>query len=292
VYGASVAFLGDIATGIGHLNRAVALFDPRRHLEGSFRFGTSPGAAAHTTAALLEWLRGNPDRSLELAARAVELAEQLSHPFTTAYTLFHVAVLDLWRRELSSVHERAENVLEVAEEHGYQIWKAVALMLQGAAAAGLGRPAEGVERMERGVALYQGLTSPAIFWPLVLSIRTRGFTVAGRPAEALILIEEAVATAGTDAVIYPDFGVLRGELLIAVGEPDAAVRQLRDVCDTAGRLGLRMPQLRAATVLARVGDTGATDLLRGIYDTFTEGRDEVDLAEARAVLAGRDVPVA
>jgi len=291
VYGASVAFLGNVATGLEHLERAVALFDPERHLEASFRFGTSPGSAAHTTSALLEWLTGNPDRSRELAARALDLARELNHPFTTAYTLFHVAVLDLWRRKLSLVEERAGSVLEVAEEHGYQIWKAVALMLEGAAAAGLGRPAGGIERMERGVALYQGLTTPAVFWPLVLSVRARGFALAGRPGDALPVIEGAVAAGGTDAIIYPEFGVLRGELLITLGDTDAAVRQLRDVFDTAGRLGLRMPQLRAATLLARVRPADGVVRLRGVYDAFTEGFDDVDLVEAKAALADLDVPV-
>jgi tetratricopeptide (TPR) repeat protein len=291
VYGASLGFLGDVEAGMRHLERAMEFFDPRRHVEGSFRFGTSPGVAAHTTSALLEWLRGNPDRSAELAARALDLAQQLNHPFSTAYAQFHVAVLDLWRRNLSLVQERAGSVLEIAEEHGYGIWKAVALMLQGAAASGLEPDGDGVEGMERGVALYQGLTTPAVFWPLVQSIRARGFAFAGRPADALRLIDEAVAAAGLDAVIYPEFGVLRGDVLVALGEEDTAVKELRNAFDAAGRFGLRMPQLRAATLLARVGAAGAADLLRRVCETFPEGLDDADLADARAVLAELDVAV-
>jgi predicted ATPase/class 3 adenylate cyclase len=292
VYGASLAFLGDVATGMSHLERAVALFEPGRHVEGSFRFGTSPGVAVHTTAALLEWLRGNPDRSAELAARALDLVEQLNHPFSTAYAQFHVAVLDLWRRKLTIVQERAGHVHEIAEEHGYGIWKAVALMMQGAAASGLEPTGDGVDRMERGVAMYQGLTTPAVFWPLVMSIRARGFAFAGRYADALRMIDESVATAGADAVIFPEFGVLRGEVLIALGDRDAAVRELEHAFEAASRFGLRMPQLRAATRLARIRHAGAVDLLLGVYETFTEGVDDVDLAEARAALAESDVPVA
>jgi hypothetical protein len=254
-------------------------------MEGSFRFGTSPGVAAHTTSALLEWLRGNPERSADLAARALELSQELGHPFTTAYTEFHVAVLDLWRRNLSLVAERAGRVLEVAEEHGYGIWKAVALMMEGTAAAGLEPAGNGVDRMERGVAMYQGLTTPAVFWPLVMSIRARGFSLAGRDADALRMIDESVAAAGADAVIYPEFGVLRGEVLLRLGDRDAAVTELRRVFDVAGRFGLRMSQLRSATVLARAGDARAVDLLRSVYETFPDGFDEADLADARAVLA-------
>jgi hypothetical protein len=138
--------------------------------------------------------------------------------------------------------------------------------------------------MERGVALYQGLTTPAVFWPLVLSIRARGFVLGGRPADALRLIDEALEAAGSEAVIYPEFGVLRGDLLIALGDTGAAVRQLREVSEIAGRFGLRTPQLRAATRLARLGEPDAVDMLQGVYETFTEGFDELDLVEARAAL--------
>ena len=182
-------------------------------------------------------------------------------------------------------------MLKVAEEHGYGIWKAVALMLQGAADVGLEPTGDGLDRMERGVAMYQGLTTPAVFWPLVMSIRARGFALGGRPADALRMIDESVAAAGGDAVISPEFAVLRGEVLIMLGEGDAAVLELRSAFESAGRLGLRMPQLRAATRLARVGHAGAADLLRGVYETFTEGLDDLDLADARAALAELDVAV-
>jgi hypothetical protein len=145
--------------------------------------------------------------------------------------------------------------------------------------------------MERGVALYQGLTTPAVFWPLVLSIRSRGFLLAGRPADALPLIEEAIDTATTEAVIYPEFGVLSGELLIALGDTESAVRELRNVLDTAARFGLRMPQLKAATMLARAGQADGIELLRDVYETFTEGFDEFGLIEARAVLGRLDVAI-
>jgi predicted ATPase/DNA-binding SARP family transcriptional activator len=290
VLGASVAFQGDVPTGIEHLERAIALFDPRQHLEG-FRFGTSPGAVAYSTLALFEWLRGHPDRSAELSGHAIDLASELKHPFSTAYIVFHTAVLDLWRRELAFAHARAGRVWEVAEEHGYQIWKALALMLQGSAAAGLGRPEEGVECMERGLDLYQGLTTPSVFWPLVLSIRGQGFAHAGRPHDGLPVIEEAIETVGVNAVLYPGFALLKSELLIALADTKGAVAELRKVVDAARRLGLRAPLLRAATMLVRLGQEDAVELLRTVYDTFTEGFGDADLVDARVALAARDVVV-
>jgi predicted ATPase/class 3 adenylate cyclase len=290
VYGASVAFLADVAGGMKHLERAMALFDPRQHLEG-FRFGPSPGAVAYSTAALLEWLRGRPDRATELSERAIALAQELDHPFSTAFILFHAAVLDLWRRKLDLAHDRAGAVLDIAEEQGYQIWRALALTIQGAAAAGLGRPDEGVACMERGVDLYQGLTTPAVFWPLVLSTRARGFGHAGRPEDGLRLIEEALEIIDEDAFLYPEFSLVRGELLLAVGEREKAVAQLSSTIESARRLGLRTPELRAATMLVRLRQKNAVEQLQHVYESFTEGFDDPDLVDARLAQAELDVPV-
>jgi hypothetical protein len=181
-------------------------------------------------------------------------------------------------------------VLEVAEEQGYQIWKAVALIVQGAAAAGIGRPDEGVASMARGVELYQGLTTPAVFWPLVLSTRARGFGYAGRPKEGLQLIEEALEIVGTDAFLHPEFSLVRAELLDGLGDTDAAATELMGVVDSGRRLGMHMPELRAATALVRLRQKDALEQLRRVYESFTEGFADPDLVEARAALAELDVP--
>jgi hypothetical protein len=86
---------------------------------------------------------------------------------------------------------------------------------------------------------------------------------------------------------YPEFAVLKADLLLASAGAEGAAMWLESACDVAGVWGVRVSQLRAATRLARMG-TGADalDVLRGVYETFTEGFDTPDLVAARAVLAG------
>ena len=295
VVGSSVAFQGEIAAGLDHLDRAVVLFDPGRHQPGPFRLGPSSGVVAHTTSALLLWLRGDPEAAVERAARAVDLARQLNHPVTLAYTLFHVGVLDLWQRELELVQQRAGEVLEVAEEHDYQIWKAVGLALQGVAMTGLGQPEEGLARMDRGIALYQGMTTPPIFWPLLLSVRARGLALGGRPDQGLPLIEEALEMTSGDDFLHPEFALIKGDLLVALDNPESAEPMFQSALEVARDLGLRTPQLQAATRLTRLrraaGKPTETDDLRAVYGTFADGLDTRDLAEARAALDEADARV-
>ena len=87
--------------------------------------------------------------------------------------------------------------------------------------------------------------------------------------------------------------MLKADLLLARGDAEGAELPLRSVIDVSREFALRMPELRAATRLARLraDDADAIESLRGIYEAFTEGFDSTDLVEARAVLAEIDVPI-
>jgi predicted ATPase/class 3 adenylate cyclase len=290
VVGANLAPLGDVPVALDHLDRAIALFDPQRHAPGRFRLGPSPGVVAHTTSAFLLWLSGYPDRSVERTERGLELARELDHPFTLAYVLFHIGFRDLWRQEFELVHRWASGALEIAEEHDYQVWRALALVLQGVAMAALGDAEEGLARSDHGIALYQGLKTPPVFWPNLLSIRARGFGFAGRPAEGIDALDQAIEFyQGRINILYPELPLLKGDLVVALSGTDAAERWFQEAFDVGGEVGARMTQLRAATRLARLSrDAGkradGADMLRAVYETFTEGFETRDLLEARTLL--------
>ncbi len=53
ILGPPLAFMGDVADGLSHLDRAIALFDPARDGRAPFRLGPSPGVAATAISALI-----------------------------------------------------------------------------------------------------------------------------------------------------------------------------------------------------------------------------------------------
>ena len=291
VLGSSLAFAGEISAGLEELERGIALFDPDRHPPGPLRLGPSSGVSSYTTTALLLWLLGYPERATERATAAVDVARRLQHPFTLAYALFHVGFLDLWRREPQLAGERASGVIEVAEEQDYPIWKALGTTLEGAATAALGQIEDGIARIESGIAQYQGLKTPPVFWPLLLFVRAGGYGLAGRHADGLALIQEAIRVVGDGNLQSPDFELLQGELLLGLGDDTGAEACFRRAFAGAEALGLRTPQLRAATRLTRPSSAEDIELLRAVYSTFTEGFDAPDLVDARAVLEEADAPV-
>jgi tetratricopeptide (TPR) repeat protein len=228
---------------------------------------------------------GYPDRAVDHASTALRLAERLDHPFTSAYALFHVGLLDLWRGELDVVSRRASMVLEIAEEHDYQVWNAVALVLHGVAQTGLGQPEQGLDEVERGVVRYRGLKTPPIFWPVLLSLRAGAFALAGRSDEGLEVVEEAIAVTSESDML----AMLKGDLLSSRSDVESAVSSYERSLRLARGWGARMSELQAAIRLTRLHRAAGkqpdgADTLREVYATFTEGFESHHLVEARAVL--------
>jgi predicted ATPase/class 3 adenylate cyclase len=293
VLGSSLALQHDLHGGLKHLDEAIACFESQGQRSRRFRLGFNPGVACLTTSALTLWMLGFPDRALERGNRAVALATELEHPFTLAYALFHTGFLHLWRREPQLVRDRAVGVVDVADEHDLQIWRALGTCLLGAAKTGLGRSEEGLAEIGEGIALYQGLKTPPVFWPLILFVRAGACARAGRPADGLGMIDEAIEIAdqGSGLTLLPEFYSLKGSLLAALPEANGSGAEhwfLRAFND-AQQLDARLPQLRAAIGLCRAqGERGdaqhARELLSAVHATFTEGFAIPDLVDAGELL--------
>jgi predicted ATPase/class 3 adenylate cyclase len=287
--GACLVSLGETEAALDHLARASALFDPERQHAGRFRLGPSTGVTSHTTPAFVLWLTGNADQARAHAAAALEVADLLGEPYTLAYARFHVGMLTSWEGRWDRVEELAAGVLRIADEHDYHVWHATALVLRGTAASAEGRFDEGLAATEQGLALYQEMTAPPIFWPLLLSLRARSLAFAGKTQDALAVVDEAIPfTGGPPNVLAPQFPVLRGDLLAALGDNERAQESYRAAIEIAAACGARMNDLQARIGLVRVAtepERGASiDGLRQVYETFTEGFDVPPVAEARTVL--------
>jgi predicted ATPase len=294
VLGYNLAFLRDLGSGLDHLEKGIANYDPDRDRSRRFRLGNNPGVACFTTSALVLWMLGFPDRALKRANEAVALANRLNHPFSLAYALFHTGLLHLWRREADLVQERAQAVLDLAEKHEFQIWRAVATCLHGAALAGKGWTEEGLIQSNRGMELYQGLKTPPVFWPILLLIQAGAYGQAGRPAEGLIPLDQAMDIVGqrSGSPLSSQLCRLKGDLLLALSpeNPAEAEPWFQQALEIAQERRARILELRAAMSLSRLWrEQGKPEqgrrLLSDAYGKLTEGFTTADLKEATALLA-------
>ena len=288
IAGPALAFLGEVRVGLDHLDRAFALFDPKRDGRARLRLGPNPGVAAAAVSALLYWMFGLPDTAARRASSAIQLATELGHPYSLAYATYHVAVLDLWSGRVDVAHERATDVLRIAEGHDYPIWKAIGLLLEGVTAVALGDPEGGLVKTEEGIGQYQNLRTPPVFWPQVLSLKALALAMAGRLVEAREVVDQAAGLATENSWDSASLKTQKADLLLSLGDAQGAEMLLRRALEEAQRAGGRMLELRAATRLARLaGPASGQDArarLRKIVESFTEGADNPDVLEAHAVL--------
>ncbi len=286
--GMAIAFSGDVRLGQDHLARTTALFDPERHGPTRLRLGPSPGVTALTSSALLYWFTGYVDSAHRRTGEALALAERLDHPYSSAYARFHVGLLNAYDRRFDAALRHAIEVLRISDEHDYAIWRAVGLVLRGVSMARLGQAADGLPLSEQGMALYQGLTTPPIFWPSLLALHAEGTAQAGDARTSLALCDQALAITHELDLRAPHLVVQRGEILAAAGRAEEADEWLRRAFDHARRLGAVLAQLRAAAGLVTLSEPARREdvaLLQETLGRFTEGADHPELVAARRLVA-------
>ena len=300
VVGAGLAFSGDLEGGLAHLDAAIATFETGPLRAAGSRLGNDPRVACLTTSAFTLWLLGFPDRAVERADRAITLAGQLDHPFTSAYAQFHSGLLHFWRREPEIVHDRAIRLLDFADEYDFRVWSAIGSCLLGAAQTALGRPEVGLVAVREGMAAYQDQVTPPVFWPMLLYLDAAASGLAGLPGQGIGPIDAAIellASSDRNALL-PEMHLLRGDLLTSLasgapGAPTEATTAYRAAVEIARSLGARMSELRGVTRLCRSAEhdmrADRVNELRAALATFTEGFETADLVEARAVLEAASV---
>ncbi|RPI10127.1 MAG: hypothetical protein EHM63_03605, partial [Actinobacteria bacterium] len=170
--------------GLAHIDTAVESFSPSAP-SALFRVGPHPEVVSRALAGLVRWKVGFPDQAAHESARALELAAELGHPYSTSYALFHAALLDMWRADWKAVAANGEDLLGVADAHDYAVWRALGIVLRGTAMVGSGDADAGLAEVERGFSLYHGLATPPVFWPSMLLVRAQASAMAGRLDDAL-----------------------------------------------------------------------------------------------------------
>ncbi len=280
----ATTFSEGIPAALDHLEKAIELFDPEIHTGGRFRLGTSPGVVAHLASALLWMQVGRTELAVTKATRGLSLARELDHPFSIAYALYHFGYLQLGRSRYVATRDLAMELGEVARQHDYPVWKALASVLQGVAECGLGSIDVGLALAEAGTDLYQGLTTPPVFWPPLQAVRAQAYALTGATEQALRLVEEAIDLVGAEA-FYPEFRTLKGDILLALENRADAGASYRAAVRGARSNGAHLTELGAlARLVGLLAEEEDLEELASVYRTFSEGFDEPELVEARTLL--------
>ena len=301
--GALSLSLGEFVAGREHLEKGIALYDPREHHFMAALYGDDPGVTCHCFAAMSLWLLGYPDQALANVQRALAVAKETGSPYCETFALDFVTWIHVLRREEPAAQGVISALTPIATEQGFQFLLADSRVLLGWTLAAQGMATEGLQEVHPAIAAYQA-TGAAMSAPAHLALLAKVYGKAGQSEEGLAALARALAAVDQtgERTYEAELYRLRGELTLdgspatgrrRQGSADAAARAeacFQKAIEVARRQRSKSLELRAVMSLSRLWQQQgkrqhAHGMLGEIYGWFTEGFDTADLRDARTLLA-------
>jgi predicted ATPase len=284
---------GALADALEHADRALIHYDPARHRSDASPYAEDLGVGCHVWAAQTLWLLGYPDQAVRRTQSAIELSEQLGHRFSLTTALGQLACIFQYRRQAVQARAWAEASLALATEQGFRYREGIAEMLYGWSLAVVGQSTEGITRIRRGLDIYRA-TGTSMETPYFLALLAEALIASRQFDNARRSLDEALGLVRESRSFFYEAELLRlkGSVLLVDGgvinASDAEVCFIQSL-DIAGRQRARSLELRTAISMGRSWMAQgrrdeAQQLLKPIYETFTEGVDTPDLIEASTMI--------
>jgi tetratricopeptide (TPR) repeat protein len=284
-------FAGEYREARHCLEHALALFQPGRDDDLTYRFGVDVGVSAMINLATVLWPLGEVERAISLIERAQERARGITHAGTLGFMSQHSALFEFVRLNRKGVASNALELARLARAHDLTMFQAFAVFLEGLAkeeaASG-----EGLDDMRRGAGLLRE-QRVLMFDGLLKIALAEAEARAGDPDRAVAILDEALAT--SERTGYRAFTAelhrVRGEHL-AHRDPQSfapAEGALQTAIAVAREQATRSFELRAALLLAKLYQSrcrpaDARDVLASALEGFTPTPEMPEIAEAQALL--------
>jgi class 3 adenylate cyclase/predicted ATPase len=292
--GVSALWRGRLEFARGHLEKALALYDPVRDQHAALLYAWDQRVAALVLLAVALSQLGYPQQALARAGEALSTARRLGHTATLAHALSHSCLVHQLLGDHRGASEQAEALESLCTEQclHYPYWVTMAAIFRGADLVARKRAEEGLGRMVQALRDYQasGARTLLTYW---LALLAQAFADAERGPDAFSALAEADEwVRRTDQCwIQAELHRLRGQVLLRASpaDHDDVEAAFHEAIAVAREQSARIWELRAARDLAHVwaerGDRHkAYDLLAPIYGWFTEGCDMPDLKQAKILL--------
>jgi predicted ATPase len=153
--GATLFWVGAIASAHTHLAQGIALYDLQLHRASTFLYGEDAGVVCRTLDASTLWLLGYPDQGRTQSQEALALAQQIGHPFSLGFALSNTAIFYHLRREVRATQEHTEAAMSLSPEQQSPQGKAGGALLHGWALVQQGQAQEGSEQLTQGLTAWR-----------------------------------------------------------------------------------------------------------------------------------------
>jgi predicted ATPase len=286
--------LGDQAAATEHMEQGIALYDLKQHSRLTDLYGQDPAVVCLAFGAVALWMLGYPDQAVQRSREAVALGKELGQPNTLALALYFAAILRQYRREGPAALGNAEATIAIATEHGLSLWLANGRIMRGWALAEQGKMSSGIAQLQEGLSAFQA-TGAEIYQTYYLALLAEAVGSEGRIEEGLGMIAESLVLMESTGEAFhgAELHRLQGEFLLRLEAAQGASREAEACFHRALAIAQRQQanslELRPAMSLTRLyqkqqRQAEARPMLAECYEWFTEGFDNPDLQEAKALL--------
>jgi class 3 adenylate cyclase/predicted ATPase len=289
--GRDLMLVGSFAASRFHLEKVQALYDPLAHRSLGHEAGNYPHVNAEAYLGIVLFCLGFPDQASAKSSGAIAEARKLAHPPSLALSLGIGTIMLSLAGDKAALEERAGQLVAVATEQGFPIWRGHGTMHQGWIKVENGQVAEGISLLRNGSDARRA-DGEGMWLPHYLALLARACEIAAQKEEALRLLHETLQLVEKTGVGWLAAELYRhkGEMLLRQGQSEAAEDVYLKALAIAVEQGAKLWELRAVISLARLlRDQGRRseghDFLAPIYGWFTEGLDTPDLVRAEALLS-------
>ncbi len=284
--GAVLFHIGELDRAYEHLKQALDLYSRERDGHLAFIYGSDHAAITSCFLSLAIWMRGAPDKALEVQKQAVAAARELEHAHSIAQSLTYLCMLHLLRREPDQVIEAVTQLEELASKHSFTFMSVTAALWRSWVDAFVS-PAPATIRALRNAAEAWWASGAGNYKPFFLTLIAELTLETGDQDGALELLAEARqhqnltnegwAQAETDRVYA-----------LAISRNGPAEAEFHKALQTAQQQHARMFELRTAVDYFRacteIGSPAASSALSTALKTVTGGEHTSDVTDARALL--------
>ena len=289
--GLSLFWSGEILEGRTYLERAMGLYDPHQPAASRIRYGQDPGVVSNGQATYALWTLGYPTQAMQASRSALTMAQEASHPLSSAFAFIITAGLHLQCRDYPPVQEYIDAASALSVEYGFGWYTAMVNIFSGGLLTAQGQPVEGIPLIQQGLDFYRPLGG-VLWWPYYMALLAEAYGKAGQRNEGLKIVAEALERVNKTGEHWHEAELyrLKGELTLQDSQ-DAKESEsyFQKALAVAQQQEAKSWELRAAMSLAQLWrEQGkiaeAYDVLAPVYNWFTEGFDTADLKDAKALL--------
>jgi tetratricopeptide (TPR) repeat protein len=268
-------WFGKFSDSYDHMQQVLQLYDPQNDTAHVVGYGMDPRVVALLFSSLVSSITGHMDRAIDERNKMLSIADELSHPFSTAIALQGAAILDYHINDFESALKHTEILIDLSIENKLPSYIGIGTMIRGWALSARGDRMEGIKLIDEGYNKWLAGSGGRMCHSMYCLMLAEAYGDDGDIDNGLQVLEKGL----TEGQLYGELCYetelyrKKAELLLKQGDLAGADSNLRKAIEVADNKGANLFQLKATISLGRLlAEKGECDesrrILDKVYDKF------------------------